>query len=560
MELSTEICNRRPLCRSVRALFRSLPFWSFIISFAFFAVIAWNSPLTSDDLEFLGYRFTSFSQVFNFSITYGNGRLLGNISSVLLVTSRPLRTLVRALIMSLLTVLLPYAAGAKKKETYLLSCLLTVSLSSGVFAQVYAWCSGFHNYVPPVLATLIVYSAYRFCAEKKTGTPVYTALCVGVAVVSYSGQLFVEHSTCIAVLAAIILLAVSLKYGRKCLAMAVTSLTFSVLGAATMFLIPKFFAIPGNRSENARYWIFEYSGINKILNAFLTNVGKLTSYIATSLILVLALCLFVIFTVLRDRQTMPRIPGCIMLGVSFASIFFFTLNFFTNHVYALFGVRIDSILLTLLLLAFVCSLIMCSFMSLRTKITILVILILAAGALLPMAMVSPNGPRVVYHSYVFLSAAFLLAFDSAAAAGKTVTAKESKSTADSNKIRSGKGNKDRSKDKNDKTTQIVIPESFLKAVSALVLVAIMCFTLYIGSKFLRFGWLENVRTEHFDAETAAGATEIEYYSIRDNYLWVYESDNWPLGHCWYHEKCDDILFKRIDMDDWFEKYYDSDKK
>ena len=168
----------------------------FIISFVYFIVLMYRSPLISDDIEFSSMTFEGFRDVLRYALYYGNGRLLGNFSSQLLCHSTLLRIIVKAGTISLVIVLLPYVINCRIIVGYLLSFILIMAMPAELFGEVFVWTSGFTNYVTPICLTLIILciiekldafdrKSYRYLIG-------FTVFILGIA-----SQLYVEHSSII---------------------------------------------------------------------------------------------------------------------------------------------------------------------------------------------------------------------------------------------------------------------------------------------------------------------------------------------------------------------------
>lgn len=136
--------------------YKHTPLIVFCFMFVLFAYIAWCSPLVSDDLQFAGYGYTSIKEYIHFSLNYGNGRFLGNLFSGILSGNRILFSCFNGFSMALIAVMIPKVAESENNLSYLLSSLLLILCSSEMFSQVYAWTSGFSNYIPPIALALTI--------------------------------------------------------------------------------------------------------------------------------------------------------------------------------------------------------------------------------------------------------------------------------------------------------------------------------------------------------------------------------------------------------------------
>ena len=138
--------------------------------FVFYFLIMLCAPYTYDDYEFARVPYNSFRELISFCLTYGNGRLLGNIFGIVLNQHPILGAAVKSLLMSGTVILLPAVCGLRSKHAYLLSFLLVTAIDPALFAQIYTWTSGFGNYAPPVFLTLVILLLIQRYPED--GTPI----------------------------------------------------------------------------------------------------------------------------------------------------------------------------------------------------------------------------------------------------------------------------------------------------------------------------------------------------------------------------------------------------
>ena len=193
---------------------KHIPLITFFLSFAFFLLICWCAPYSSDDLEFGNLSYETFPEIMTFVLEYGNGRLLGNLCAIWLSGSRIMCVLVKAGVMASLVVLLPGVLGLKGAQMHLLSFLLVNIMEPNIYGEVFAWTSGFSNYTPPIwMALVIVYLLRRYPELPNAGWKI--AVGILVAVLGIAAQLFIEHSSGVNLLLAALMLAVFLKRREK---------------------------------------------------------------------------------------------------------------------------------------------------------------------------------------------------------------------------------------------------------------------------------------------------------------------------------------------------------
>ena len=67
------------------------------LTFLFFAFVMYCSPMASDDYEFLSLDFAGASELIDYVLHYGNGRVLGNLGAIYLMHHPVLAVAVKAL-------------------------------------------------------------------------------------------------------------------------------------------------------------------------------------------------------------------------------------------------------------------------------------------------------------------------------------------------------------------------------------------------------------------------------------------------------------------------------
>ena len=135
------------------------------VVFIFFLVVGYLFPYTNDDWAWASHiganRFENFFENYN-------GRYLGNLLVLLLTRHRILRAFVIAVFLTLITNFVSKIVDKKNITILLIASLLMVLLPQPLFRQAIAWTSGFTNYVPPILFTIIwIYLTKNLLDDKK---------------------------------------------------------------------------------------------------------------------------------------------------------------------------------------------------------------------------------------------------------------------------------------------------------------------------------------------------------------------------------------------------------
>lgn len=125
-----------------------------LLLFSVFAILACLFPYSGDDWawgsEIGAERLENWFEGYN-------GRYAGNLLVMTLTRSKALCVAVMALCFVLTGFLPSVFAGAKRITPFALGTVLLLIIPGDVFAQSIVWTSGFSNYVPPALLTLLYF-------------------------------------------------------------------------------------------------------------------------------------------------------------------------------------------------------------------------------------------------------------------------------------------------------------------------------------------------------------------------------------------------------------------
>lgn len=498
---------------SLEKLNKYLPLMTFLAALVFFAYIGWTSPLTADDLYFKGNKLQSVAQNVEYALHYGNGRILGNFFGSWLVNYRLLRALIKGISFSLLIALFPYAAGCRSKAVYPLSFVIFVCCEATLFSQVIYWTSGFQNYVPPVVLTVLIISLIRFTASKKSGA-LSAAAAVSIFILGFVSQLYVEHSSFINVLLAAGLTVSAFRNkggkGKKYRLNGVVWLVSVVLGAAVMLLVPKVFKPDSDLVENYRSLAF--GSFSELVRSAIKNSYTMLRWLAFSdvLFIILAFAAFALLAFcVRKQPGKALLPlGAADLAATFGFIFFKTISRHSESKageYAFSAFMLVSYLL-LIVTVFVCL------KKLKDKKTlgkVILSLVFSLLSLAPLLVVSPIGARCFFMAFAFAAAALLTVLDRLAEISPA-------------KVRSA------------------LPVASL-CVAAAALAVYGAMAVSIGSYVFR-------RENYVEKQLSAGADKIAIFTINSEYVW---DSTWGYELCYYHEKPGDVRFEVMDsFDDW----------
>lgn len=487
-------------------------FFLFLAVFAFTSFIMWCSPMVSDDYEFAAKEFSSAADMLSYVLHYGNGRLLGNISAITMVHFPQAAVFFKALVVTSVIFLLPAVLGMKKISAYILSFLLLMGINDDVFGEVYTWTSGFGNYLPPIWITLLV--LYGIKIYPNVRAKLLKGLLYGVVfMLGAAGQLFVEHTTLINILLSVILAVKELRSEKKeraviCCVWAAGAL----LGAAAMFAIPKVFYMEHNRSEGYRS-IHMNSLMAMIFSAAKNTMRFSVGYLG---IMGAVLCLGGLLTIWLTVERRSKKWNQRFFWICAVSLIYQLVSVLASAEkwHGQLAV-LHHILSTVMVIPplFVWMLAAFRLESKKLRYGVLCILALAFVSLCVLLPVSPVPARVIYQSYIFVAAAFLL------------TAREV----------SGK-----------------LPAHVRQFISKGLGAAMLVLGLVLGCVFLNIRNMVQLREQHIAAAMEQGAEAVEIFRIPYDY--IFWENEMGMDYRYRYQERGDLQLEVIDFDCWCSRY------
>lgn len=459
--------------------------------FLFFFLIMLAAPLSMDDFEFAAYSHGSFTDALDFCLTYGNGRIIGNLAVIYLLKSRIIAALMKAMSFTVIVALLPQVLGIRKFYAYPLSFLLLCSTDPEVFAQIYTWTCGFQNYIPPIIYTLILFWSVQIYSEKLSSHAVKDLpqrflgvkkilICGFLFFLGICSQLFVEHSSLILCATAFCIVCKSIHDPQhKGLLPSLISFTALVIGLFLMVWIPRAFSTPGNHADTYR-------------NLYLTSIGQIIFCCARNLLRLtnqyfglsgLPLCLGAAITVHLTKSYRSPKANKIMIDipvVSGISMVLFSLMDF-NQWYSEIAIIYHGIAcVDVLIILSIWVLALLQIKDSQFKFRILTLLGLSAFAIAPLLIIMPLSPRLIYHSYIFQIMAFMLTLD-----------------------------------RYLEQYPLHVRERVYSVISKGVFVYAVC----LGITFASIGMIVSARETYAAKALANGANEIDFFSIPCDYVY-----------------------------------------
>ena len=122
---------------------------------AFFTVVMFCAPYTSDDMLWGMYSDKPFDVILEYVLTNGNGRVLGNLFTIWIVPKTAFSILLKAGILTAICLMMADLFCEGKPFGLPAAFLLMIGMSPALFSEVITWTSGYANYINPVFCTLL---------------------------------------------------------------------------------------------------------------------------------------------------------------------------------------------------------------------------------------------------------------------------------------------------------------------------------------------------------------------------------------------------------------------
>lgn len=390
---------------------KSLLFFSAL--FVAFTVLAYLFPYTGDDWGW-GSQI-GIDRLSDWFADY-NGRYAGNLLVMALTRSKLLDAVVMGASLVGVCILPVLFSGGTGLSVCAFAVLLFLVIPREIFAQAVVWTSGFSNYVPPILLTLLYFVAVKNIFDEKP--PVYNPLLsVPVALIGFIGALFMENVTLFNIAASIAVIGYTYRSFRRLYLVHAVHFVSCAAGAVLMFSNSAYGLI-ASKQDFYRTTVFE-RGFVATLTENLKELAErffAENIVAVTLFSLLLATLYAVFSRSADNGKRKRL-ALAALNVNFVCLVPFYCKgrlydwdlFFESEAYA---VITSSVLTVFVLLYFfsaaaiveVC--IDCRKTRSKTMLLLLCIPVLIA----PLLVVSPIGPRCFFPPYLLLMGVCVLIF------------------------------------------------------------------------------------------------------------------------------------------------------
>lgn len=502
-------------------------FWKYTVIISLFIItfiILYGSPVNGDDWFFIRYGGVTLENIADKTSRYWhslNGRVLGNLGSIVFSRYKLVRELVKAIIV-FGTILFIFKCNLTEKENkkniwIIITFILVFSMPKEIYRETYSWMSGFFNYVPPILIILIyIYMVRNIFAKQKIKDQWYKV------VVSFTlgllSQLYIENITIFTLIMSFFLIIWYWVEQNKISHIMLAHFLGSMIGGFIMFSSPTYRQMAQNEYGQRSISL----GISDLLRTARANYEIFSLYSIRKEILLLVLisfaCIIILYLNKRNgiKYSMTQQLSGVILIVT--PIYAYITSKFANNIYisgSILKICLDGIgwmiyLLTISYVIYTCV----KNISYRNRSIFFLWCALISVA--PMLFVQPLGPRCFYISHIFIICVVinLLAYI-------------------------------------DDELHIFNDNLICQSV-CVIFIFVASFYVYI---FGKIGYIDRISLDHINNEMKKGKSEIILPLFPyDQYIHEPYAVDKMGGHLYYYKTPEDIQFKYVSYDEWIKKY------
>lgn len=378
-----------------------------VILFCGIAVLNNYFPKTCDDITFSAISETSLISLLRSALMQGNGRLLGNFFCYL-IKFRWFTLIEKTAIWSGIVFLSVKLIDCKNAILNTVIAVVLIYPCDTVFAEVYAWNSGFQNYAFPVL--FILFSLFVIkTIQKQDALKLRILFTVILFFSGFIGQFFSENTSLFAVCLAFVLFVCSMISKNKQRSCSFVYLIATAFGFVLMMAYPHWLGTSQKIASYREYATNLESLIALAGKNFRLIAKNFTTYFLLWIVVSVA---FIILIKKLQRQLNSKGFINILLTVSkiiIAVYPFFSLFYAVVTTYSLTFLRhYNNIAVCTAIGIYVIALITVSIVFLIQKQlpaaekSAVILFMLAGASVAPLLVVSPIGARTFYILFVFM--------------------------------------------------------------------------------------------------------------------------------------------------------------
>ena len=359
-----------------------------------FCVLSVLFPYTGDDWAWGSSVGTE--RLANFFDNY-NGRYLGNFT-ILLLSRSVVAKVISMTAIYYITCWLCYAYTPYKKNAVLIFAIfLFFSMNRSIWAQTVAWASGFANYVPSAVISMVYILLIRnITGEQTPRYPKYLSLITFI--MGFAGAPFIENIALFNVCLGIAVIGYTAIKFKKAYTSHWAFLAGAICGAVWMFSNSVYTSI--NNGDDGYRTV--PSGRHALKTRLFTNGYEICDYaVLSNYLICTVVCVLLVLTAIKFIKTAESKPMIAGAGAAVAINVSCTVLILYNYFR---GLSVSDNLLILLTCTFAVSIVavvlICIPKGMRFRMLLPVYCI--PVTLAPLLVVTPIGPRCFYISYLLM--------------------------------------------------------------------------------------------------------------------------------------------------------------
>lgn len=208
------------------------------------------------------------------ALELGNGRYLGNFLGNWLSLRKIPTTIIKTVSIFIIILGASYIADDLSSKSLVLSMLLFLFPSAGIFSQCYGWSMGFYNYTVP-----IAFFVGGLCLIKSISNGFHTTRLTYIVITMLGiAQMFFSENTSLTILVAV-LMGTIINKKKKAKGVFLAFLISSAIGCIAMFILPQILGV-AERMNHYRSVLLPFSPINMYLIEILKKMFEVQSCIS----------------------------------------------------------------------------------------------------------------------------------------------------------------------------------------------------------------------------------------------------------------------------------------
>ena len=353
-----------------------------VISLAYFFMVP-----QSDVFLFARATQGGLSNVLEYALYYGNGRLLGNILGMLFSNYFEFAFLVVSIGCTLIVYLINKLIFNNNSHMVILLAILVAFPSSNLISETYYLFASFCNYVVPCIFLLISLNLLKNLANYRNNIYVVIVKCILLGLTGTMSCLFSENTTAVVLTISVLQLAYSIIIKRKVLLAQLVYLISTFVGVCIMLLIPTVTSTSQKMDH--------YRGVEISLSRIIANFVKLSEVLCNFTFVIIVLSVALIYLCLKKTNINSKIKAAqISYFVCFSLLSIVLSDFETRDIYIS---RVNMVSMLSVIIYFVLAVwVIFSIAEKKLCIQLIFFGIVLASSIVPMMIVTQYGYRTYY--------------------------------------------------------------------------------------------------------------------------------------------------------------------